>query len=106
MLIEVKKQVTEAVEVKLPFYGKSNFAHCMVNEQGDLIVVRDNQITVYESTSHVVKASILDHWEESAECSKEEFYAAFKTTAQQLGQYADKMIKVIDFAIPQTETIY
>lgn len=58
MVITVKKQVQETVEVQTSTYYKDNYSHHYINDKGILLTVRENQITVWKPKSCVYESSV------------------------------------------------
>lgn len=99
MLIEIKKQTTEAIEIKTPYYCKGNTFYHQITEKGDLINVNGRQISVWEAENIFNKSSVREALENSVECSREEFNQAFRDAAKKIGEHAVKLIQVNEVTV-------
>jgi len=86
MLLTVKKQVEETVELKTPAYYKDYLGnHCYLNDAGILVVVRQRMINMWEPEHG-------KHYTEEIEsllatgvpCTKEEFDKAYAATSAKI----------------------
>jgi hypothetical protein len=102
MLIEIKKQTTETIEVSTPFYCKSDCGYHQITNEGALINVFAKQISAWEPDNIFIKSNIREVLETAVPCSKDEFNEAFQKAADAIGKYAVKLIKINDPIIHQT----
>jgi len=79
MLLAVKKQIEETVEVKTPAYYKNYLGNLYyINEAGELTVVRKQMIHVWDADhGKVYTDAIAELLKEGRPCAKEEFDQAF-----------------------------
>lgn len=91
MLIEVKSETIEMVEVKTPCYYKTKNAFHFINDQGVLISVRNGQITSWYPETPFYNSSIKEVIKEGALSEADEFDAAFVKTINSLLIQADKV---------------
>jgi hypothetical protein len=86
MLLTVKKQIEETVEIKTPAYYKNyigNFSH--INEAGQLITVRKQMINISDSDHGKHYADeVQELLREGQPCTKEEFEKAYAETMAKL----------------------
>lgn len=84
MLLTVKKQVEETVELKTPAYYKDICGHHFINEAEQLITVRDRLVTIWEPTQSYYQSNIEQILNESKPCERSEFEAAFNAAMQKI----------------------
>lgn len=61
MLLKIKKQVEETVEVKAPCYYKGMFGgYCYINESGQLIKVMSCTICIWDQADGIYYNSAVD----------------------------------------------
>lgn len=77
MVITVKKQVQETVEVQTSTYYKDNYSHHYINDKGILMTVRKTQITVWEPTSCQYDNSIQEVITKADPSNQSEFDNAY-----------------------------
>jgi len=78
MLLTVKKQIEETVEVKTPAYYKTSSGHSYINENGQLTNVRERIIFMWEPSQGKFYTDDIEELLRRGEpCTKEEFDAAF-----------------------------
>lgn len=74
MLLTVKKQIEETMEVKTPAYYKDMFGHVFINEDGRLIVVKKNMVYAWDSSYGTSYTQEIERVLRDCEpCEKEEF---------------------------------
>lgn len=85
MVITVKKQVEETVEVNTSTYYKDNCSHHYINDKGILLTVRKTQITVWEPTSCMYNNSIQEVVMKAEPSDSEEFSNAYSVAMNSIG---------------------
>lgn len=74
MLLTVKKQIEETLELKTPAYYKDIFGHSLIKENGQLVVVKKSMIYAWDSTfGYTYTDEIARIVRECEPCEKEEF---------------------------------
>jgi hypothetical protein len=90
MLLTVKKQIEETVEIKTPSYYKNylgNLHH--INEAGQLTVVRKQMIHMWDAGhGETYTDAIAELIQEGDPCTKEEFDQAFTEAMNKLKEAA------------------
>jgi hypothetical protein len=89
MLIEMKKQTTEAIEIKTPFYCRTSRGFHKITDAGDLINVMSSQITIWRAENMFLTTSIREVLEEAVECTEGEFNEAAYSTIRTIGTCAE-----------------
>lgn len=89
MLLTVKKQVEETVELKTPAYYKDNCGHHFINEAEQLITVRDRLVTIWEPGQSYYQSSIEQILNESKPCDRAEYDAAYNAAMQKIQAAVD-----------------
>lgn len=84
MLLTVKKQIEETVELKTPAYYKDMCGHHFINEAGQLITVRDRLVTIWEPNQLYYQSNIEEVFNESKPCEQSEFDAAYSAAIQKI----------------------
>jgi hypothetical protein len=78
MLLTVKKQVEETVEVKTPAYYKDSIGNpTYINESGQLITIRKNMVNMWDPKDGKVYTEAVEEMWKGKPCTKEEFYKAY-----------------------------
>jgi hypothetical protein len=78
MLIEIKKQVTETMEVKTPCFYKSFLGYYFINENGVLVAVKKHMIYVWDqSYGNIYTQAIEEILRDGEPCERSEFEAAY-----------------------------
>ncbi len=84
MLLTVKKQIEDTMEVNTPCYYKDNTGHYFINESGQLIVARQTMTYMWDSSyGHIYNEEIERVIRECTPCEKQEFdkkYSEVKLT--------------------------
>lgn len=83
MLLKVKKQIEETVEVKTPCYYKDYLGNLhYINEEGQLVTVRNKMINMWEPISGGAYTEEIETLlsREAKPCTKEEFDKAYQQT--------------------------
>lgn len=74
MLLTVKKQIEESIEVKTPAYYKGTFGCSFINESGQLVVVKQTMIYVWDSSyGQIYRDEIERIIRECTPCEKADF---------------------------------
>lgn len=84
MLLTVKKQIEETVELKTPAYYKDMCGHHFINEAGQLITVRERLITVWDPEQSFYQSNIEQILTEGKPCEQSEFDAAYNAAIQKI----------------------
>jgi hypothetical protein len=86
MLLTVKKQIEETVEVKTPAYYKNYLGkHSYLNEAGQLITVRKQMINISDPDyGKYYVDEVEELLREGESCTKEEFDKAYAETMAKL----------------------
>lgn len=84
MLLTVKKQIEETVELKTPAYYKDMCGHHFINEAGQLITVRDRLITIWDPGQSFYQTNVEQILNESKPCEQSEFDAAYSAAIQKI----------------------
>jgi hypothetical protein len=78
MLLTIKKQIEENIEVKTPCYFKDIFGHCYINENGQLVTVKKSMVYVWDSTyGRMYTEEVGRIIRDCTPCNKEEFDKAY-----------------------------
>lgn len=79
MLLKVKKQIEETMEVKTPAYYKDIIGNIhYINEEGRLITVRTKMVNIWEPKDGYTYNQQIESLANSAKsCTKEEFDKAY-----------------------------
>jgi len=78
MLLTVKKQVEETLEIKTPCYYKSPTGYHHINDYGDLIQASERMINMWSpSDGKYLNEAIQQMLNYSKPCTKEEFDKAY-----------------------------
>lgn len=84
MIIEIKKEITETVQVEHPCYYKRTLlsdTYCHINEAGVLIEVRPTQITIWHpKDGKYFNEHVQEMVEKGTVCTREEFEEMFHKT--------------------------
>jgi hypothetical protein len=93
MLIEIKKEVIETIELKVPGYYKDNYVFHFINEAGVITSVREKMIShVLPDTFYYQKD--LSELSQKEPSTKEEFEKAWDATLDRLIGHATKSLLV------------
>lgn len=84
MLLTVKKQIEETVELKTPAYYKDMCGHHFINEAGQLITVRERQVTIWDPGQSFYQSNLQQILNESEPCEQSEFDAAYNAAIQKI----------------------
>lgn len=81
MLITVKKEIEETMDVKAPCFLKSKFSdkYCHITEQGHLVIVNQGLVTVFKYGERFTAENICTALKESEPCLAEEFKQVFNS---------------------------
>lgn len=85
MVITVKKQVQETVEVQTSTYYKDNYSHHYINDKGILMTVRKTQITIWEPSSCMYESNIQEVITKGELSDSEEFDNAYSVAMNTIG---------------------
>lgn len=89
MLLTVKKQIEETLEVKTPCYYKSLLGFTHLNAVGQLIAIRDRMIFMWEPSQGTYYTEDIERMiRDGVVCTKEEFEKAYAEVAEKLGSAA------------------
>lgn len=77
MLLTVKKQIEETLEVKTPAYYKDPYGYYYINAEGQLVTIRDTMIAIWNPGTHCYDDSIRDAIK-GKPSEKEEFELAYQ----------------------------
>lgn len=89
MLLTVKKQVEETVELKTPAYYKDICGHYFINEAGQLVTVRDRLVTIWEPEQCYYQSNIAQILNDGKPCERAEFDAAYAEALQKIQAAVD-----------------
>lgn len=88
MQIEVTEQSTKTIELAAPAYYRDEFAFFFLNEDGTLVVVRDNVITYYDKDFPSYTKQVVSLLTNSFPSSFTEFKKAFRKTVEDIASKA------------------
>jgi 16S rRNA U1498 N3-methylase RsmE len=88
MLLTIKKEVEETVEVKTPcwLHNKVTGRYVHVNLDGDLVKIGDGIIVAYEQSHHATKEEIKMALSGSELCSEKDFNSALRFQVSRIKQ--------------------
>ena len=83
MLLTVKKQIEETVELNIPACYKSFLGYYFINESGALVAVKKNMVYVWDqSYGHMYTEAISEILRDGEPCERSEFDNAFNGAMQ------------------------
>lgn len=99
MLLTVKKQIEETVELKTPAYYRDYIGNLhYINEDGQLVTVRNKMINMWEPESGSAYTEEIEALLSRGEpCSKEEFDKAYMETFDKLNRAAKRADMAVAF---------
>lgn len=90
MLLTVKKQVEESVEIKTPSCYKSFLGYYFINENGVLIAVKKSMVYVWDqSFGHIYNEAIEEVLRVGESCERTEFDTAYNSAMQNIQSAVD-----------------
>lgn len=90
MLLTVKKQIEETVELKTPAYYKNIFGHYFISENGAMVAVKKHMVFVWDqSYGHVYAEAIEEMLRVGELCDRAEFDAAYSAAMQKIQSVVD-----------------
>lgn len=94
MLLKVKKQIDETLEVKTPAYYREHFgAICYINEAGILVTVYSTLIAIYNPSQadHYTK-QLADLVTKGKPCTRVEFDTAYRAALENIQAAVDGVV--------------
>lgn len=91
MLLTVKKQVEETVELKTPAYYRDWIGNpCYINEQGTITIVRKTMVCIWDNpNSEHYTEEIQKILSDGTPCTREEFEASYRAALETIQAAVD-----------------
>lgn len=93
MLLTVKKQIEESVEIKTPSCYKSFLGYYFINEHGVLVAVKKSMVYVWDqSFGHIYTEAIGEILRDGEPCNRSEFDNAYSAAMQNIQSTVDGVV--------------